>query len=110
MALALAFAVKSCQDLVLLSKEELKTILTSEEADRLRAELRRKKIELISAKALVGEWVDIEGRGPGLILEYKKVWSGGEKCLCHACATTFLGSWLAFSSAAHVSVLNCAFT
>jgi hypothetical protein len=59
----------------LLSKDELKTILTPEEADTLRAELRRRKIEFIDAKSLVGKWVDIEGRGPGLIQEYAKVFA-----------------------------------
>jgi hypothetical protein len=67
------FAVQSCQDLTLLSRDELQTILSPDESDHLRAHLKKKDIHLIAPQDLVGEWVDIEGMGPGLIRAYNKV-------------------------------------
>jgi len=67
------YAVRSCQDLTLLSRDELQTILSPDEAEHLRAHLKKKDIQCIAPQDLVGEWVDIEGMGPGLIRAYNKV-------------------------------------
>jgi hypothetical protein len=47
--------------------------LSPDEAEHLRAHLAKKAIVCIAPKDLVGDWVDIEGMGPGLIRAYNKV-------------------------------------
>jgi len=69
----LALLVQSSQDLCLLSSDEMKTILTSEEVEKLKALLVARGIELIPPKSLVGKWVDVDGIGPGRVRGYKKV-------------------------------------
>jgi len=46
----LEFSVSSCQDLTLLSLDELRSIFSPDEADHVRTHLKTKKIEMIPPK------------------------------------------------------------
>lgn len=67
-----AYGVRSVQDLTVLTREELQRVLPGQ-VEALRAALKRAGVAPIKPEKLKGCWVDVEGRGPGLVVDYKKV-------------------------------------